>query len=706
MKRLRWTLFWVCLVLMCMRPMAAKGEEQKEPVTELEDITVSAQREDQAIKDLVGEEDLEIQTVSGSVLNALENQPGIQLKRSSISGADGGMLRLRGLDETRLRIARDGIPLNRDGSYGNGPVDWSVLSSENVDHIEIYRGAGPAKFGNTLGGVVNIVTKQPGEQPKTVVSTAYGSLNTWDSSILHAWKVGRLGWTLSGGHFESDGYLRNNTMDRNNLSALVTLDLPGKWQLGGGFEYSKKESGMPVYNRPDSLYFDGGSPEADEKALGGPGIGGRLIDGVSAWGDGSQAEDENSAWTAFVEKEMGKGGLRLDFRLWNQDKTETYVDAADSSKKIYVRDTQAEDNNWSVQGNGFYQFDRHLVELGGEMRKYGWGDQTVSYIDESYFNGSINFFRFIREGFKGQPDLLTYSALYLQDNWSFHPDFDLEIGLRQEWFDAGSVDPEAFGFTWPAEVTDMDEQHLDPRLALTYRPWASASVTARFGIAHRYPTSPEYFWWYLNNGSGYFNTDFNAEEAYQYELSWEQKLADAVAVALRGYYYDIADYITSTTVSGVGSVYYNIGRVEIKGLELGFNAELPRNVEVWANATLQQADKADDPWDTDNQLSRQLPDLPEKMVNAGVTYTLNDRFNARLWMNWVDEREHLDGSDLVTLKAYTLVNASADYQVWQSAWAKANLFVTAQNLLGDDYEEEEGYPMPGATVMGGVRMEF
>lgn len=382
------------------------------------------------------------------------------------------------------------------------------------------------------------------------------------------------------------------------------------------------------------------------------------------------------------------------------------MDIADDSKKIYVRDTQDEDNNWSLQGNAFYQFHRNRVELGGEMRKYGWGDQTISYIDESYFNGSINFFEFIRNGFKGQPDLMTYYALFAQDNWTFHPDFDMEIGLRQEWFEADSVAPDAFGFNWPAEKTDMDESHLDPRLALTYRPWESGAITARFGITHRYPTSPEYFWWYLNNGTGFFNIELNSEEAYQYELSYEQKIIDSVDVELRGYYYDIENYITNTSIPGVGSVYYNIGGVEIQGLEVGVSADLPCGFTLWANGTYQAGDKSDDPWDTENELTHQLPDLPEKMFNAGLEYAVGKKFSARLWMNYVDKREHFSGSELIVLDSYTLVNASADYRIWESPLVKSNLYLAADNIFDEDYEEEEGYPMAGTAVIGGIRLEF
>lgn len=709
MKVRKWAALVVLIVVLMANPVSAEetvsaeGEDQE--LTVLEPITVQGNKEGSIIKDVIPQEAIQIPKGSGSVLDALENQPGVQLRRSSLSGTDGSKLRLRGFDETRLRIMKDGVTLNRDGSYGNGPVDWSMLSTENVERIEIYRGAGPAKFGNTLGGVVNIVTGKPTEEPETALQTSYGSRDTWDSSVVHKWRAGPVGWVLSAGHFESDGYLRNNTVDRDNVGMLLDFALPAEWNIGLGLDYSVKENGNPVYNRPDSPYYDNDDPRADEKELGGPGISARLINGNLAWGDDSFTEDENLNFTAYLEKQMAKGHFRLDFRLWNQDRTEKYYDAANSSKKIYERETEAEDNNWSLQAAADYRFGGHFVEVGGETRSYGWGDQDVKYIDESYFNGSINFLEFIRNGFEGQPDIMAYHALYAQDTWTLHPKLSLEFGLRQEWYRADSIDPDAFGYNWPAEDTDIREDHLDPRVAVTFRPWESGALTARFGIAHRYPTSPEYFWWYLNNAAGFFNTDFGSEEAEQYELSYEQSILDRAHIILRGYYYDVEDYIASTTLPGIGSVYFNIGEVEIKGLELGASVNLPYALRVWSNFTWQEADKDDDPWDTDNELTGQLPDFPEKMFNAGIDYN-GGRLNARLWLNYVDEREHFKGNQLVVLDDYTLVNAAVNFRIWEGQLANADLQVAVENLLDEDYEEEEGYPMPGTSVYAGIRFEF
>ncbi|GBC63335.1 TonB-dependent receptor [Desulfonema ishimotonii] len=708
MRKAEFVIILILAVLLPFTP-ACRGEEEKEGAHELEEIIVTAPKPEDVpdyVQDVISPEEIRRPVMSGSVLDALGNQAGIQFQRGSLSSSESGKLRLRGFNENRLRILRDGIPVHRDGSFGNGPVDWSTLSGEDVERIEIHRGAGPAKFGNTLGGVVNIVTRKPDEKPETSISTVYGSHDTWDTKASHAWKIGPAAWSLSASHYETDGYLRNNFTERDNFSADLSFDLSGGFEMGAGLTVSDMENGNPVYNRPDSPYYKGGDPDADERELGGPGIGARLLQGAFAWGERSATEDENIAFTAFGLKKFASGHIRTDFRIWNQDRHEVYYDATDSNKKIYERDTKAEDDNWSLQAEAVFQLGAHRLEAGGEVQRHGWGEQTVRFIDESYFNGSINFFKFIREGFKGQPDTLGYYAAYVQDTWEIHPKVTLEAGLRQEWFEADSIDSDAFGFDWPAEVGELDENHADPRVALTVRPWEGGSFTARFGIAHRYPTSPEYFWWYLNNGTGFFNTDFNSEEARQYELSYEQSVSDMFDFFVRGYYYDIRDYIASTFVPGVGSVYYNIGEAEIKGTEIGVSADLPYNLRAWANFTWQEGDKDDDPWDTENQLAGQLADFPEIMFNAGLDYAYGEKFTARLWLNYVDDREHFKGRELTELDAYTLLNASATYRVCETKHGKWDLLLSAANLLDEDYEEEEGYPMAGATVIGGVRVSF
>jgi len=685
---------------------AAKGKA----VTKMEDVRVTASfpgSADEALgQSMIPTEDLEMPMVSGTVLEPLSHQAGIQILGTSLMGGKQAEVRLRGFDQRRYRVMLDGMPVQRDGSYGRGPMDWSLVSPEEISSMTIYRGSLPARYGNAPGGLVEIQSFAPSEESKTQVTGLYGSLGTWSVSASNRWRAGPVGWSLAARQYETDGYLRNN-WDRNfNFNGNLTFELPWQMEAGVGLLYSQGTTGMPVYNRKNSPYYNSGKPDADQEELGGPGVSARLKNGVYAWGDGTEIKDTSSFINAYLMKKFEHGHARLRGMLWNEETTEKFYDAANSGKKIYERDTTPEDNNWQLLGDVAYTIGAHTLEVGGETRTYGWGDQTVPYIDRSYFTPAISYFQFVADGFVGQPSCLHYSALYAQDTWKPLSMLDIEFGLRGEWFDADEISPSAFGFPATAQATSMSESNVDPRLAIRYRPWQGGELGLRFGITHRYPNSPEYFWWYLNRGSGFFNTSLNPERAVQYELGFEQKFGSRASLALRGYYYDVSDYISSTTVPGVGTVVYNIDDVKIYGGELEGVVALPWHFSLWGNLTLQKADKDGDPWDVGNQASNQLPNFPEVMVNAGLDYRPNQRLRAGLSMNYVGSRDYMSGTQKTELGSYVLVNVNATYRFLQTAWGNWDVLFSANNLLDQDYELAAGYPMPGLTVMGGLRYSF
>ena len=165
-----------------------KMESSSQKTTELAQVVVSAKKPMNAGADFIDQEKIQLPLVSCNLIDALGSQAGIQLKRSTRSGSDRNQLRMRGFDETRLLIMKDNVSLKRDGSYGNGPVDWGSLSPGSIREIEIYRGACPAKYGNTLGGVINLITNHPSQDPSTQLSLSYGSLDTLSANISHNWQ--------------------------------------------------------------------------------------------------------------------------------------------------------------------------------------------------------------------------------------------------------------------------------------------------------------------------------------------------------------------------------------------------------------------------------------------------------------------------------------------------------------------------------------
>jgi iron complex outermembrane receptor protein len=83
---------------------------------------------------------------------------------------------IRGSSAQQVRVFLDGVPLHQAQS---GMVNLADLPTTSVARIEVYRGYGPFDLsGSSIGGVVNLVTRTPGERSRGHVTASYGSLST------------------------------------------------------------------------------------------------------------------------------------------------------------------------------------------------------------------------------------------------------------------------------------------------------------------------------------------------------------------------------------------------------------------------------------------------------------------------------------------------------------------------------------------------
>ena len=108
----------------------------------------------------------EIEKMNVRTVPDLLNQiPGVNAGESSVS--------LRG--SSMVKVILDGRTIN-DSTSGHRAVKWDMVSVNNIDKIEIYKGDGGVEFGDdSSGGVIYITTKR--------AKGSHGNIETYGGNL-------------------------------------------------------------------------------------------------------------------------------------------------------------------------------------------------------------------------------------------------------------------------------------------------------------------------------------------------------------------------------------------------------------------------------------------------------------------------------------------------------------------------------------------
>ena len=143
--------------------------------TLLGDVVVSAGRFEQKLTDITVSMDLlkagEIAKQAPTDLSAtLNTLPGVDVndKQPSIRGGNGWMYGVG----SRCLVLIDGMNAL---SSGNGVINWNSLPLENIEQVEVMKGASSVLYGSSaLNGIINIRSKRPSLKPKTTARAYMG----------------------------------------------------------------------------------------------------------------------------------------------------------------------------------------------------------------------------------------------------------------------------------------------------------------------------------------------------------------------------------------------------------------------------------------------------------------------------------------------------------------------------------------------------
>jgi len=220
-----------------------------------------------------------------------------------------------------------------------------------------------------------------------------------------------------------------------------------------------------------------------------------------------------------------------------------------------------------------------------------------------------------------------------------------------------------------------------PQLGLSFNPSSSTVLKAIVSKGFRNPTIREMYMFPPQN------PDLKPERLWNYELSYLQTLFNnQLSLGVNLFYIKGDNMIQVAMVDGK-PLNINSGKVENRGIELSSTWQATQSLRFSANYSYLN-------------MTRKILAAPEHKLYVSGNYT-KDRWNFSSGMQYI-------GNLYTTLnpepqkERFLLWNARVNYKVLD--WL--NIFLRGENLFGQAYEINAGYPMPDATVFGGMQVHF
>ena len=245
------------LILACVAPMSALRAEDVETPADVDQIIVTASRLQTTQSDVgssvsvVTQEELQ-QGKYPNVVQALRKVPGLDIVQSGGPGGNASAF-IRGADSSQTLVLLDGIELNNPASP-NRAFNLTNLTLENVDRIEIIRGPQSTIYGSdSMGGVINIISKKATEGGHASVSSEAGSYNTYN-------QVGNVSYgskmvSFTGGVTQQDvgnissaganyGNMEHDAYHNTSLSGRVAVTPNEMFDAAATTRYTRNNAGL------------------------------------------------------------------------------------------------------------------------------------------------------------------------------------------------------------------------------------------------------------------------------------------------------------------------------------------------------------------------------------------------------------------------------------------------------------------------------
>jgi hypothetical protein len=514
---------------------------------ELAEVKVSARRETVDIaKQSLNQE--EIQTVPGAAADAMrvvESLPGVANIGVASLGTPGLVIRGTGPEDSRYYL--DGFDIPQLFHFGGL---LTVVNSEWLESLDYYAGGYSVRYGNALGGIVELKSRPPNTEKFSGVA----DLTNYASFLL----------------------------------AESPFDKEGKWSGGITARRSFIDFILPEFISDDEASFTMVPRFYDFQAAAmyQP----SSVNSFRLFAFGS--DDKVGLINNRADDYLPTSTQSIDFEAWfyRPILSWTYTPSADINNRLAVSpNLQSVDSHF--MRDFYFKIGLQSVELRDDLtvKPAKWNTLSLG-ANVAYASVPIelNVMRPPKEGNPSGPEVLNQKSFlydthldfqtvesYIEDSVRIADIFSITPGLRFAWghFGGGGA--------------DSSKYYIDPRVFARQYLTDKAALKASAGVYHQFPQPDEFL-------PPFGTLKVESEVAYAYGFGGEYDFPGGYHIDAQGYYKQIQDMVTAT-ITGSEEPYENSGIGKIYGFELLARKDLTDRLYGWISYTYSVSRRRDLP---------------------------------------------------------------------------------------------------------------
>ena len=615
----------------------------------LDEVVVTANKQEQKqsttgkVISVISREQLE-RSSGKTVAQILNETTGITINGAYNNLGTNQSVFMRGAATGRTLILMDGIPLS-DPSMINNEFDLNLFSLNNVERIEVCRGAQSTIYGSdAIAGVINIITVKEGTgKPLGAKATlSAGNMNTLKGNLQVFGQVNKLTYSVRASRMKTDGFstaqdtagnkgFDKDGYDGSSSSASAQYKINERFSIKGFAMYSANKAGIDEGIFKDDRYYN-------------------TINNVLNTGTGFQYKTARFSLTANYQFSQTN-------RAYERDSTDKKVFSYFVRNNYFAKTQFGEIYANIILGSKLSLLQGVEYKYGSMNNQYksvsAFGPYSSGFNDTSFSQTSV-YSSLLFNNKKGlASDLGVRYNHHSKYGTNFTFSFNPSVSISENTRFFGSV---ATGFKAPSIYQLFDQYSGQPDLK------AEKSTSVELGVANtgnQFSSRLVVFYRKINNGIDY-------------------------------------DYVRYQ--------YFNFVKQNVLGVEYETNTRITDRISLKANFSfLSISDSTQSRQsfkDTGYTYGLRRPGIN---INASLNYQYNNLFIS-ISSKYVSSRYDIGGYKTgdVSLPAYAILNAYGEY----SFSKRYKLFLDAQNITGKKFYDLRGFNSIPFIISSGISIQL